>query len=576
MRRAKYSKLTASAALWCCGLGLALGTQFVSPAAAADAPRDVLRRYLEARWRGDVTAAEALWDAGDLRRSTALGTTYEGIEARFDDNLLWSAEDRAAAPKTAPAVADSSIDATWAHYTVLLPNAKTTRTDSLAYVVAKTPDGWRVSSPYEKVAANWSLREGRYVRVHAMRLRDVNRNAVESLDAGVEQMFKRLATPDLVRLRLERLKIEYYLCHTPGDVHALVGSRPAGYQLAGERVVSLANADLNGVARAVLHASLRNVGPNAAPWLEEGTAAVLGGWGDWAETVVLQRGAALGAKAGDLDAVLDARAFAAMKPENAVPLAAAWAGAVLDQMTGEKFPAFYAKFSASAARAAAFDAAAMRQAVEVATGKSGPALTEWVRVRAAAVPAPMNPGCKVVPAETRGHQPVMRWRDAQEKWTFEMYDEGDEYVVSVGPYQGPMPVWTQALVDSLARARGETVAPRVARPRPAGDPPQLAILIRERVYSEPEAYESPLFLKQFTKHRYAGDLFGLFITPDEVRLWDYRRDVLLACHATGFTPAGGPKFYDEAAGRICFRLRHDFLPQLLEDYTAATLIYTGE
>ena len=55
-----------------------------------------------------------------------------------------------------------------------------------------------------------------------------------------------------------------------------------------------------------------------------------------------------------------------------------------------------------------------------------------------------------------------------------------------------------------------------------------------------------------------------------------RRDVLLACHATGFTPAGGPKFYDEPSGRICFRLRHDFLPRLLDDYTAATLIYTGE
>jgi len=199
-----------------------------------------------------------------------------------------------------------------------------------------------------------------------------------------------------------------------------------------------------------------------------------------------------------------------------------------------------------------------------------------VRARAAAAPASMSPGCVVLPVEARGHQPVMRWRDAGEKWALDVYDEGDEYVVSISPYQGPMPAWTTALVDSLARLRGEKVEPHAPRPRPAGDPPQLAICIRERVYSEPEAYESPLFLKQFPKHAYSGDLFGLFISPDAVRLWDYRRDVLLACHANGFTPVGGPMFYDEPSGRICFRLRHDLLPMSLLEYTAMTVVYTGE
>jgi len=573
----KLVKSSAALPAWVLGAGFC-----VAAAAAAqtpDTPGGALRRYLDARWQGDLAAAEALWDPADLRRTQALGTSYDGLEARFDDNLLWTAAERIAMGKSRPAVADSAVAATgdWSRYTVVVPGPAGARNDSLPYVVRQSPAGWRVSSTYDRVAGQWSARDGKYVRVHATRLQDINRDAMAALDAGVEVALARLATPELVRLRLERLKVEVYVAHSGTDVRALCGSRPAGYQPAGERVVTRRNADVNAVARAVLHATLKQCPPAAPPVLEEGLAAALGGFGSWSPAVTAQRGGALAAGKGDVEAVLGAKGFAALPRETAVPLAAVWANALLDELKAEKFLGLYRDLSGTRAVIAGQEAAAVRGVLETATGKNGPALVQWMRTRAAAISAPLAGGCDIIPEESRTLQPIMRWRDGHEQWTMDVFEIGGDYVFAMGPYQGSTPKWTQKLIDSLMVARGDKAAPApLPRPRPAGDPPKITILIRDRVYSEPEAYESPLFAEHFTKRRYAGDLFGLFISPDDVYLWDYRRDVLTGCFAKDFSPPARPVFYDQPSGRMCFKMRRELLPLPLVEYQAATVMYTGE
>jgi len=249
----------------------------------------------------------------------------------------------------------------------------------------------------------------------------------------------------------------------------------------------------------------------------------------------------------------------------------------LSELKAEKFLALYRNLSGTRTAVAGQDAAAVRRAFETATGKKGPELASWLRGRAAAVDAPIAGGCDRVPEESRTVQPLLRWRDGHEQWAMDVFEVGGDYVFSLGPYQGGTPAWTQKLLDSLATVRGEKPAPpAAARPRPAGDPPRIALLIRERSYSEPEAYESALFAEHFTKRRYAGDLFGIFISPDDVYLWDYRRDVLVGCFAKDFSAPSQFPFYDATPGRMCFKMRNDLLPQSLLEYQAATVMYTGE
>jgi hypothetical protein len=562
MRRAQYSNVAL------------VGTLLVPVLAQAAAdPGATLRAYLSARWRGDVAAAEKLWDTEDWRRSQAMGTSYTGLEARFDDNLLWSAADRAAAQSWRPVPKDSTVEPSWARYTVVLQGAQPP--DTLRYTLRRTADEWRVTSPYTKVAGSWTTREGRYFRLHAAKIKFVNRDALQTIDDGIQRMFDRLGTSDQARLRLERVKIEYFLCDTDAELRSLgVGPGDGTYRLAGERVATRAIADLNAVSRVVTHLTLKETPPTAAPVLEEGLAAALGGWGTSSAGVVLQQGTVLANPKGtDLESVLDPASKG--KPEVMVPVAAVWSDALLRQLGPQKFLPLYRSLSRPAGTTGKPDAATVRREIEAATGKRGTALADWVRASSKEVRAPLAGGCDPLPQESRDMQPLVRWRDTAEEWALQGFVTGDDYTFIVAPYSGPTPKWAQQFMDSLAVARGEKPAPPTERQRPAGDPPQLAVLFRERLVREPEAYDSALFHKQFTRQIYAGELFGLLIEPDRVRLYDYRRDVLVGIHSPETTLPGQPPYYEEKPGRICFRMRRDLLPKFGE-YVPVVMRYTGE
>jgi hypothetical protein len=506
-----------------------------------------------------------------------MGTHYPDLEARFDDNLLWSAADRTATQTRRPALCDSSVEAAWARYTVAVPAAA--GTDSLRYFLRKMADGWHVTSPFAKLTAGWTARDTRFFRVRATRLRDLNADALASLDAGVLSACERLGVPNVARLRLERIKIEYYLCDSDVTLRQLgVAPGSAAYRLAGERIVTRRVADLNSASRVLVHLALKDSPPAVVSVLDGGLGAALGGSGDASPGVLVQRGAALAAApAGDPTVVFDAAALQRAKPD-ASALQAVWCDALLRELGPERFATLYRQLAGTPGQVAALDGAAVRREIEAATGKRGAALVEWLRAKSREVTPPLAGGCTMVPQETQQTQPLLRWRDAQENWSLEGYDSGDDYIFTIGPYRGPVPPWALRLADSLAAAHGvkPDTTSRRPRTRPPGDPPRVAILLRERLVLEPDAYESRLFQQQFTKRRYAGDLYGLFIGPDEARLYDYRRDVLVGICSPDVALPGMTTYYDEKAGRLCFRLRRSSFLKPLIDYMVVVFPYTGE
>jgi hypothetical protein len=549
-------------------------------ASAADSPGVTLRQYLDARWRGDLTAAQALWDPVDLRRSEALGTRYAGLEARFDDNLLYRATDWAAAKSRRPAVRDSSVEAGWARYTVLVPGPGTAVADTLTYFLQKGTSGWLVTSPFAKLTAGWTARETRFFRVRATRLRDVNKDALAALDATIASACERLGVPEVGRLRLERIKIEYYLCDSDATLRQLgVAPRQAGYRLAGERVVTRHIADSNAASRVLVHLAMKDAPRTVTAFVDAGLAAALGGTATESAGVVMQRGAAAAVSAADPTAVFDATASTPAPPKNALAFSAFWCDALLRELGPARFAALYRKLAVGPDQTAFPDAAAVRREIESATAKRGPALVAWLREASAGFVPPLAAGCRSIPEETRTTAPVLRWRDAQERWSLEGFTSPEGYTVTMGPYGGPMPKWAQRLADSVATAQGmkpDTTHRRNASARPPGDPPQIAILLRERLVLEPDAYESRLFHEHFANRRYAGDLYGLFVGPGEARLYDYRRDLLVGVYTPDLALPKSPVYYDEPAGRLCFRVSGESLLKPIVEYMAVCLPYTGE
>jgi hypothetical protein len=538
-----------------------------------------LRQYLQARWRGDVQAAQALWDPDDLRRSQTLGITYPALEARFDDNLLLSAEERTALAASQPVLRDSSLETGWARFSVVVQRAA--GNDTLAYHLRQSGDAWLLTSPYRKRTAGWTAREGRFFKVRSSRLRDINKDALAKLDAGTLEIMDRLHTPEIARLRLERVKLEYYLCADAAELRQLTGSTaPSQYRLAGERIVTRRLPDLNAVTRALLHLTVRETAPHAAALLEEGTPAALGGWDGNSGPVTVQRGARLAADAQtNLEAPLDAGALRGADASTAIPLAALWCQGLLQQLGPERFIALYRELSGTASQVAKLGPAEVRLALEKATGKHGKELPALVRQVPAAWRPPLAGGTPAVPEESATLKPLLNWRDREEKWALRSFVTGDDYTFVVSPYEGPIPPWMRKMIDSLRVVHGDSMPapsnPEI-RPRPAGDPPQIAVLLRPRVTSEPEAYESPLFHRHFTQRKYADDVYGLFIGPDGAQLYDYRTDTLVGARSAEHAIPEKQPYYDEKAGRITFRIRRDLLLEPLESYVAVTMIYTGE
>ena len=554
------------------------------PAHAAASPGATLRQYLEARWRGDVAGAQSLWDPDDLSRCDALGTRYPTLEARFDDNLLQSAEERQALATLArPVVGESLVDSAWARFTVVLePRADggAARRDTLYYHLRRTAGSWLLTSPCRQLTSKWTARQGRFFKLRASKLRTLNDDALVSLDAGILAALDRLGTPDLVRVRLERLKIEYYLCADDAEVRALTGGTARSrYLLAGERIVTRSLPDLNAVARALVHLTLHEAPPRSVPFLEEGLAAALGGGASVSGEVLVQRGrVALGQGRLGLDALLDGRPLRGERSDEALAAAGACCAALLHGLGPARFLELYRAQSGSAAQVEARPAAEVRRALEEATAARGPGLAAWVNSRIGALEPPLAGGCAQVPVETAERQSLVRWRDGGEHWQLRAFETGDWYTFVISPYDGPLPAWARRLADSLAAASGAKRPPSAPEKheRPAGDPPRIALILRPRGQPAAEAFESRMYNEHFASRPYHGELYGLFVGPDAARLYDYRLEQLVGCQAKECTAPGGPTYYEVGAGRVCFRLRRSLLRDPITDYMIVTIPYTGE
>lgn len=557
-------------------------TSAMLPASArAEQPGAVLRSYLAARMQGDLATARKLWDSRDVRRAGAMGIQFTDIEAAYDDYWMLSAEERAArAALVTPSVMDSVVEDGHAFFTVELQSSEAAARDTLRYHLRQNGDAWSVSLPYQRATRAWTRREGRFVRLRAKRLVDVSTPGLAGMDAAIERALQQLKAPESAILRLERIKVEYYLCDTEDDVRMLLGStRRQGYLPAGQRVVTVEQTNVNAVARALVHLALRKTPLHFAPLFEEGLAAALGGAGSVSGPVFVHR--ARNIAASDPEALEQPLDELDLDGENALAMAAVWSNVLLAQLEADDFAALLRDTGGTSSQVAKLDAKTLRDALGAATGKGRRAMTSDVQSYLDKLPMSLIPGCKQWPAEVRGLNPVLQWRDSAEDWGLMGYTVGDEYVFTVAAYVPGPPPWMRDLVDSLQAELTDNAlewAPpaKGANPVLAGDPPEIVMLVRAKLEEDVEPYESALFAEHFLERNFKNELFGLFVSHVDVRLYDYSQNKLVAEYTVEGDPEGGAAYYDEDKQRICFRFPFDLIPRNLTSYYVALQQYSGE
>ena len=560
-----------------CGwLGL---VQAHAGAAQTSTPGSVLRQYLDARLRGDVTAASGLWSARELHRARAMGTQYDRVEARFDDYWLLAADDRQrAADDVRLVLADSVVGPDAAHFTVGVVGKQggAPRTQ-LRYVVLLEDGAWRIALPVDHDSRNWTRRDGRYLHLRSKRLARVNRQALSWLDQAIPAALQALGGGERALVRLERVKLEFYVCETDEDLRELLGATDrAGYLAGTERVVSRAFPDLASAIPLLLNLSVRDAGPALPAWLRTGLAAALGGSPQLDAHVLQQRLAAAVRKSpavlDQLDSHLDTK-------EGALPVAALWCGGLLNAFGPETLHKVCRQVAGTPRQANAVSADMILRAYEQATGKSRDKLRESVVDYAKKFAPTIRAGATTWPENVVGLSPLMQWRDLETVWGLNAWETGDDYTVTLSPVRNGLPFWAQQVADSLAKASGGK-APKLDIPppaeRPAGDPPEVAVVLSVRHDPDPEAFDSPLYSAQFSQKEYAGEVLAMFVRVDLVRVYDYRRGVIVAEHDESAAPSTALPYWQDGPGRLAFRMPRSLFDQPLVYYGVRANRYTGD
>lgn len=555
-------------------VGLLLGI----PNATAETPGGILRQYLDARLRGDIDAARALWSAREEHRSRALGTTYTNIEARFDDYWLLSADERQElVARSRFVVEDSVVASDVAHFTVAVVDKKSGKKETQLRYVGTLEDGtWRLALPMEHDSRTWTRREGRYVRLFSKRLVRINREATQWLDDGIVAALHALGASERASLRLERVKLDFLVCETDKDLRDLLGATDrAGYLPGTARIVSRRFPDLPAAIGAVVNVSLGEAPHALPPWLADGLAAALGGSEELDARVLLQRLCVAVQADPELLKQLDA---GLESQEGRIPIAALWCAALLDRLGSKAFLSACRQVAGTHWQATATDAGTVLDAF-AGQGQSRKTLASLVRDFAAHFEPTLRAGTQRWPEDVRGLTAVIQWRDLETAWSLNVYETGNEYTFTVSPMGMGVPRWVVETADSLSKAKGLThpelkVASDV--PRPPGNPPEIVLLFAPRFETSPEPFVSNLFEKQFSQKEYINEFLGLFVSIDWVRLYDYRRGVLVAEYVAARPTSSDAPYWQEGPGHLAFRLPSHLFPGSPQQYDVQGRRYTGE
>jgi hypothetical protein len=551
---------------------------FVSPAHAANGPGETLRDYLRARMQGNLEAAEALWDPRDLRLSTALGIEFTDVEAGYDDYWMISAGAREArAARVQPVVQDSVVTGNWVHYTVVLqPRTESVAADTLSYLVKNNGGTWSVSLPFQEATADWTRRESRFIRVRTKKIVRFSQHALTAVDDEIARLFEAFEAPQAALLRLERIKLDYFLCDDEDDVRQLVGSMAReGYQPAAGRVVSRSLGDASVVVPLVVQLTLRKLPLHNEPLFEEGLPLALGGTATASAAVVLQRARNANLEGKNLPLVFEA----GTAQDVALPLEALWNHILLESLGPKAFLELLRSTGHERSRQNDDDNSQALKGIEKSLAMQDEALWRWAGEQVRHIEPTVQPGCDRWPPGVDGLQAFLRWRDTEEQWSLQGYEVDGRYEFAVGPHVPGPPQWLRNRVDSLAMEyAGEAPEWHQYPPtqRPLGDPPPIFFLVRAKLEEDLEPYESTLFSKQFLSRDYRNDLWGFFVTPDDVKLYDYTQNKILAEYVAAESPPPEHTYYDEESGHLCFSLSASHFPRPLTAYYVFLGYYTGE
>jgi hypothetical protein len=497
-----------------------------APATAGNGPASCLGscticldRYLRAVIDGDEVTALQSWRPRDVALAGRLDVSYTDQPLKIDgDSPIWrclpALRDSAASYAIEPArrVVEGPLAGTIAGTLAIQQAGHQVR---FTYTFLEDRGRWLLASPVRFVADRRTAAKGRYVTVYGQQSglpAGVASFVIAQLDSCIEAVAVVLDLPADRRELLEREKLGY-LFVGPREVELLAGAPTVGVaNLQQDLVVTSHPCHAHEMTHLLVNFWLSELPLFTLPLLQEGTAVHLGGrWGRHPRVLAAVGRTSLSTGLVTIDELLTYESFHARSADLTYAPAGVFVGFLLHGHGSPGLRAAYRAVSGTAAEVTGWNEQEVKERLAQAMG------TTWQELAA----------------------------------EFQEYLARSALEPLIKPGSSPCPF--SAMNGLNGKRLTVLVSPCDAwRVVASEGPPLGAILCGAGPAQPPNA----LFAEHFPGRVYHGERFGLLFSPEEVKLYDYRRQMLIALHAEGFWPSSDrperERFQDEDGCSIRF------------------------
>jgi hypothetical protein len=473
------------------------------------AAMELLRYYLDLLQTGNFESASQLWAPVSLVNATRLEISYDSIPVKPDcvSPLIYNY-------KKTRLIANPGIYIAAEADTGIIPLKYMVDVDGTQfthfYYTQKIGEDFWLVYPQDYYCSKWLVRESKYFRFHIDSLQDIFYNDIgaKELDNFVEDIAAKIMIPSERLKLLAEKKINYYLCKSEDEVGRFSGKATKGfYDLGSDAIITSIFPHFHEVAHLLINFKFQNLPLFTLLSFQEGTAVYLGGRWQRTPEVMIDFGRYI-LKYGvtEIDSVLMENDSAeTVASDISYPVSACLCEYLFETLGQEKFFELYRSLSGDYDFIKNVGIEDTKKIIADACGKSWADLKiSFDKFLASRQPS----GGLIFPGEISGGKPLIKDSSltisASDKWLSVEY-----------------------IADSVGKA-------------------DINILFEKTTALDKKA--STIFLEQYkTSRPFDGYRYGIRLDKNEIGLYDYATNQLLAKYVYDFDPS--PKYYDSTSNR---------------------------
>jgi hypothetical protein len=482
-----------------------------SQAQLSTAFNEYLQAILDENWQ----KAESCWFESDIEKSKRLGIIYDDVNAKYDcASPLFNILDELRRGSVQFAILDSTINNGIGRLDISFHSAQDTLAAS--YYLADDNNDWKLCSSLYAITQGWKVRQTKYTRVHYDDPVLINEYALAEMDRFIERLLSEFKIPEERKKHLEKAKVDYYLVNQP-QIIKITGHDIQGVtDLPLDAVISKYLPHTHELVHLLINYSLQELPLYTLPAVQEGVACCFGGrWGKSPEVINYWGNVSLNFGLGGLDGILTFDGFhrGIGNPDVAYALSSLFIKSLVNDHDINKLMEFYRNVSGRSDQVQSITADEVKSIARKAFQ------VPWARIEnefANTVNDFKYGG--IIPCQPPDQAPDSVFSMAGN--SISIWDIDDSYIFQI--------------------STDETFTGGV-------------ILFNDIDININQGYKSWLFAEQIPAYDYNGEMFGIQFSADEVGLYNYFTNILLAKYVAGFTPDENFRNQAEKSWRFSFK-----------------------